>query len=99
MTALDVITLLLVGGGLVLGAVRGFVAEMIALASWVVGIAALKLLHGPVTNGLAVPVGTWAGAAVLAFVLIFRIGFIAGKLLARRLGGATKRSVIGPVDR
>jgi membrane protein required for colicin V production len=36
---------------------------------------------------------------VLAFALVFGITFILGKLLARRIGGATKRSVIGPVDR
>ena len=82
MTALDVLTLLLVGGGLVLGAMRGFVAEMLALAAWVVGIAALKLLHTPLTGALEGTVGTWAGAAVLAFALIFGIVFIAGKLLA-----------------
>ncbi|HEX8643672.1 MAG TPA: CvpA family protein [Allosphingosinicella sp.] len=99
MTALDVLTLLLVGGGLVLGAMRGFVAEMLALAAWVVGIAALKLLHTPLTGALEGTVGTWAGAAVLAFALIFGIVFIAGKLLAWKLGGATRRSVIGPVDR
>jgi membrane protein required for colicin V production len=99
MTALDVLTLLLVGGGLVLGAMRGFVAEMIALASWVVGIAALKLLHTPVTGALEGTVGTWAGAAVLAFALIFGIVFLTGKLLAWKLGGAAKRSVVGPVDR
>jgi uncharacterized membrane protein required for colicin V production len=40
MTALDVITLPSSAGGLVLGAMRGFVSEMLALASWVVSIAA-----------------------------------------------------------
>jgi membrane protein required for colicin V production len=99
MTALDVITLLLVGGGLLLGGMRGFVAEMIALASWVVAIAALKILHTPLTGALEGTVGTWAGAAVLAFALIFGIVFITGKLLAWKLGGAAKKSVIGPVDR
>jgi membrane protein required for colicin V production len=99
MTALDIITLLLVGGGLVLGAMRGFVHEILALAAWVVGIAALKLLHTPLTGALEGTVGTWAGAAVLAFALIFGFVFIAGKLIARRVGGATRRSVIGPVDR
>jgi membrane protein required for colicin V production len=99
MTALDVITLLLVGGGLVFGAMRGFVREIIALGAWVVGIAALKLLHTPVTAALEGAVGTWAGAAVLAFALIFGIVFIAGKLIGHRLGGAARRSFIGPVDR
>jgi membrane protein required for colicin V production len=99
MTALDIVTLLLVGGALVLGAMRGFVQEVLALAAWVVGIAALKLLHTPLTGALEGAVGNWAGAAVLAFALIFGIVFIGGKLVARRVGGATRRSFIGPVDR
>lgn len=99
MTALDIITLLLVGGGLVLGAMRGFVQEILALGAWVVAIAALKLLHTPLTGALEGTIGTWAGAAVLAFALIFGLVFIAGKLIARRVGGATRRSVIGPIDR
>ena len=36
---------------------------------------------------------------MLAFALVFGIVFIGGKLLARRLGGATRRSVVGPIDR
>ena len=99
MTALDVLTLLLVGGGLVLGTMRGFVRELLSLAALVVAIAALKLLHTPVTNALEGPVGTWAGAAVLAFALIFGTVFLLGKLIAHRVGGATRRSAIGPVDR
>ena len=99
MTALDIIVLLLVGFGLVRGAMRGFVGEMLSLASWVAAILALKLLHAPVATALEGPVGTSSGAAVLAFALVFGIVLLAGKLLARRLGGATRRSVIGPVDR
>jgi membrane protein required for colicin V production len=99
MTALDVLTLLLVGGGLVLGTMRGFVRELLSLAALVVAIAALKLLHTPATDALEGPVGTWAGAAVLAFALIFGTVFLLGKLVAHRVGGATRRSAIGPVDR
>ncbi len=99
MTALDIFVLLLAGGGLVRGAIRGFVGEVLSLASWIAAIFALKLLHTPVTEALTYPVGTSSGAAVLAFALVFGIVFIAGKLLARRLGGATRRSLIGPIDR
>jgi membrane protein required for colicin V production len=99
MTALDVLTLLLVGGGLVLGTMRGFVRELLSLAALVAAIAALKLLHTPATDALEGPVGTWAGAAVLAFALIFGTVFLLGKLIAHRVGGATRRSAIGPVDR
>ena len=99
LTALDVIVLLLVGGGLVFGFMRGFVTEVLSLLAWVVAIVALKALHASVTGALTGLVGTRGGAAVLAFALIFLITFIGVKLLARRIGGATRQSVIGPVDR
>ena len=99
LTALDIVTLLLVGGGLVQGFLRGFVWEVLSLLAWVGAIVALKLFHEPLAEGLTGLVGTRAGAAVLAFALLFGIVFIAGKLLAKRIGGATRKSVVGPVDR
>jgi membrane protein required for colicin V production len=99
MTALDIIVILLVGAGLVTGWFKGFVGEVLSLAAWIVAIVFLKLLHGPVTDVLAGPVGTHAGAAVLAFALVFGLVFLAGKFVSRRVGGGVKRSVIGPVDR
>jgi membrane protein required for colicin V production len=99
MTALDIIVILLVGAGLVTGWFKGFVGEVLSLAAWIVAIVFLKLLHGPVASALTGPVGTSAGAGVLAFALVFGIVFLAGKFVARRVGGGVKRSVIGPVDR
>ena len=99
LTALDIIVLLLVGGGLLLGVMRGFITEVFSLLAWVAAIVALKLLHDPATGALTGLVGTRAGAAVLAFALVFGITFSAGKLVARQIGGATKKSVVGPVDR
>jgi membrane protein required for colicin V production len=100
LTGLDMITLLLVGGGLVLGFLRGFITEILSLLSWVAAILALKFLHEPLAGALEGPIGTSAGAAVAAFALIFGIVFIAGKLIARSLGTATKKTaVIGPIDR
>lgn len=96
LTALDVIVLILVGGGLVLGFMRGFIGEVLSLLAWVAAIVALKFFHTPVTEALA---GIGAGAAVLAFVLVFGIVFIAGKLIARQIGTYTRRSVVGPFDR
>src|SRR6476620_2307936 len=95
-TALDIIVLLLVGGGLLLGGMRGFVTEILSLLAWVAAIVALKMLHAPVSAALAGPVGTKGGAMVLAFALIFIIVFVAAKLLARRIGGYTRASIVGP---
>ena len=99
LTALDIITLLLVGGGIVRGFMRGFVGELLSLMAWVAGIIALKTLYEPVSQGLVGLVGTGSGAAVLAFVLLFGVTFIVVKLIARRLGSATRKSVVGPIDR
>ena len=99
MTALDIIVLLLVGGGLLQGWFKGFAGEVLSLASWIVAIVFLKLFHTPVTNALTGAVGTPSGAAVLAFALVFGITFIIGKLVARRVGGGVKRSKIGPFDK
>ena len=99
LTGLDIITLLLVGGGLVLGFMRGFIGEILSLLAWVAAIVALKVLQEPVSAGLGGVVGTPAGAAVLSFALIFGVVFILGKLVAKRIGSATRKSVVGPIDR
>jgi membrane protein required for colicin V production len=99
LTALDVVTLLLVGGGIVFGFLRGFVGELLSLLAWIAAIVALKTLHGPAAQQLTGMVGTVAGANVLAFALIFGIVFISVKLAARRIGAATRMSVVGPIDR
>jgi membrane protein required for colicin V production len=97
LTSLDIIVLLLVGGGAVFGFLRGFVGEILSLLAWVAAIVALKFFHDPVRAALAEPVGM--GASVLAFAIVFGVVFIAGKFIARRIGGATRNSIVGPVDR
>lgn len=99
MTALDIIVLLLVGGGAVFGIVRGFVQETLSLIAWVLAIFAIRLFHAPVALWLGDWVGTSGGAAVLAFALIFGVTFLAGTFLARALGRRTRTSILGPVDR
>ena len=99
LTALDIIVLLLVGGGAVLGTLRGFVTEILSLFAWVAAILAIKVLHPTLAALLEAPVGTRAGGSVLAFALIFLVVFTAGKMVARALGRRTKQSVLGPVDR
>lgn len=99
MTALDIFVILLLGGAALVGFVRGFTHEVLALLAWVAGIAALKLFHTPLQGRLVDPVGTEAGASVLAFALLFLPSYIAVKLFARAVGGKARRSVLGPVDR
>jgi membrane protein required for colicin V production len=95
MTALDIIVIFLVGGGALLGAVRGFSTEMLALLAWVAAIAALKILYAPARDML----GGGASAAVIAFLLVAAVPFFGVKLAAGSIGGSVKRSVLGPLDR
>lgn len=99
MSALDIFVILLLGGGALIGFVRGFVHEVFSLFAWVVGIAMLKLFHTPITAGLVEPVGTETGAAVLAFAILFLPSFVFVRLLAASIGRRTRRSILGPVDR
>jgi membrane protein required for colicin V production len=99
MSALDIFVILALGGGALVGFVRGFVHELLSLFAWVAAVAMLKLFHGQLHEGLMPVVGTSAGAAVLAFALLFLPAFILVKLLARRLGKRSRASLLGPIDR
>ena len=101
MTALDVFVFLLLIGGAAIGFVRGFVHEVLSLLAWVVAIAMLKLFHTQLWSGLerSFHISPAAGA-VLAFAILFVPSFLLVKLLARSLGGRTRRhAVLGPFDR
>src|SRR3989344_1631162 len=57
LTALDIVVLVLVGGGAVLGFTRGLVQEVTTLLAWVLAIVAVRLFHGMVRG----PVSGWGG--------------------------------------
>jgi membrane protein required for colicin V production len=97
LTALDILVILLVGAGLVLGFLRGFVAEILSLFAWILAIVALRYFHEPLAAVLRGPVGS--GAWLLAFAIVFGLVFVLGKLASRRLGGRVRKSVVGPIDR
>src|SRR6476469_772268 len=101
MTALDVFVFLLLIGGAAIGIVRGFVHEVISLFAWVVAIAMLKLFHTQLWTGIDNSFHmTPAAGAVLAFAVLFLPSFLLVKLLARQIGGRTRRhAMLGPFDR
>lgn len=99
MTALDIFVVLLLGGAAIVGFIRGFAQEFLALAAWVAAIVALKLFHEPVAQALLGTTGTAAGASMTAFALIFLPVYVGMKLFSRAVGGRARRSVLGPLDR
>jgi membrane protein required for colicin V production len=99
MTALDITVLLLVGWLSFRGLSNGFVSEALSLIAWILAIAAVKLFHTPIAELLTIPVGTEAGASVLAFAIVFGLTFMIGRAVAGRLGKMSKASALGSFDR
>lgn len=99
LTLLDAVTILLVGGGFLFGSFRGFVFEVLSLFAWIVAVIALSLFHTPMTEWLTSHIDTPTGSAALAFGILFGGALVIGKLIASRLGQATRQSVVGPIDR
>jgi len=98
-TAFDIVVLLMIVLGAMMGALRGFVTEVLSLLAWVAGAVALRLFYKTVAAMASGWVGTQSGGAVLAFALVFVLTFAVFRALATNLGHRTRNSVIGPVDR
>lgn len=99
MNAFDIIVLLLMGCGAIFGFMRGFVQEVLALATWLLVVIVIRFAHAPATDLLVSPIGSSSGAAVLAFAVLFILTYAFGKTLAARIGKRSRKSVLGPVDR
>lgn len=99
MTSLDMAVMLMVSGGAILGFMRGLAQEVTSLIAWVLAIAAVHLLHAPVTEILAAQVGTPGAAALLGYTLLFGTVFLLGKWASRATGQRARASIVGGVDR
>ncbi|HKT86085.1 MAG TPA: CvpA family protein [Novosphingobium sp.] len=99
MTGFDIAVLLFVGVGAIVGFMRGFVQEVLALGAWIFAIFAIRMLHTPLTAALEPYIGTGSGPAVLAFALLLLVPYAVVKLVAKWAGGKSRASVLGPIDR
>lgn len=99
LTVFDIIILTALSAGLITGALRGFVQEILSLAALLVALFALRVAHTPLTEILVVKTGNDSTAAIFAFILILGLVWGGGKYIAIRAGASTRKSVIGPVDR
>src|SRR6185503_8149315 len=99
MTVFDIIALFIVGVAAVGGFMRGFVQEVLSLAAWILAVFAIRYLHTDLTGFIDTYIGTTTTAALLAFALLLLIPYAAMKLIAAKLGQASRNSIIGPIDR
>ena len=99
MNAFDIIVLLIVGVAAIGGFIRGFVQEVLSLASWVVAILAIRYLHTDLTALIYAQFDSSVGASLLAFVILLLIPYVAMRLIAQHAGKTARESILGPVDR
>jgi membrane protein required for colicin V production len=99
MTGFDIIVLVVIGIGAIGGFLRGFVQEILSLVAWILAVFAIRYLHTDLSEWLFQWIGTPSGASVLAFVLLLLIPYAAMKLIAGRIGEASRASFLGPIDR
>lgn len=99
MTVFDFIVLLIVGVTAAGGFMRGFVQEILSLASWIVAVLALRFLHTDLTAAIHAFTGGPISAALLAFSLLLLIPYGAIGMIASRAGKTARASVLGPIDR
>lgn len=99
MTGFDIAVLVIVGLGAVIGFMRGFVQEILALGAWVFAVIAIRTMHIPVSHWLEPYTGDGSATPVLAFAILLIVPFAAVKLVANWAGRASRASLLGPIDR
>jgi membrane protein required for colicin V production len=99
MTGFDYVLLLVVGVAAIGGFMRGFVEEILSLAAWAASIFAIRFGHTPLTEYLASHMPTETGAGVLAFTILLLLPYFAVRIVAQRMGAASRTSLLGPIDR
>ena len=99
MTGFDIIVLTIVGLTAVAGFFRGFVQETLSLAAWVLAIFAIYFLHTDLSVYLLEMLESASAASMLAFVFLLLVPYIVMRLIAGYAGKASRKSVLGPIDR
>ncbi len=99
MTGFDFIVLLIVVVAATGGYMRGFLQEILSLASWILAAFAIRYMHTPLTLVMQDYIGQNVTTSVLSFTLLLLIPYAAMKVIASNVGMASRSSVLGPIDR
>ncbi len=99
MSGFDYIVFLVVGLAAIAGFFRGFVQEVLALATWCLMLLAVHYGHAPLTELLTPYVQNETGAGVLAFGVLLLLRYFLMNVVVKQMGQASRGSVLGPIDR
>ena len=99
MTLFDHAVLVLIGFSVLLGVIRGFVREVIALASWAVAVVMASVYGGEAALLLAqqIPDENWR--ALAAFIAVFFVTLIVMSLIGLLMSRLIKSAGLGIEDR
>ncbi len=99
MTAFDWIVVLILTASLILGLLRGLVAEIFSLGSWIVAFLAAKLGAAAVAPLLPMDVESEGMRNIVGFVVVFLVVMIVVILLGRLIKGAVGAIGLGGADK
>lgn len=99
MTAFDWIMVLILAASVILGLLRGLVAEVFSLASWVVAFIAAKLGAAAVAALLPMDVESEGMRNIVGFIVVFLVVMILVMLLGRVIKGAVGAVGLGGADK
>ena len=83
LTGFDIVLLVIVGFAALRGAIRGFVKELLSMASVILGVTAAVVFSGWVAVYLEPYVGAGPWAQIVAFIGIFLVVYVVVKLFER----------------
>ncbi len=98
-TVLDIVVILVVLISAVLAMIRGFVREVLSIASWVAAAGAAYFLYKPVVPLVQPYVESGTVATIIAAAAIFFIALIVASYITMRVSDFVIDSRVGAVDR
>lgn len=99
LTIFDIIVIVVVLISATLAMVRGFVREVLSVASWVAAVAAAYYFHGPLTPLVRNYVESDTISRIIAAATIFFIALILASYITTRIADFVIDSRVGAIDR
>jgi membrane protein required for colicin V production len=99
MTWLDYAVLIVLAASILWGVWRGFVHEVVSVASWVLAFLAANMFAGAIGEALPKSMLTPEARVLVSFVVLFIVTLIVCTVVGNLLSKAVKVAGLGPLDR
>lgn len=99
LTILDLIVIVVVLVSATLAMVRGFVREVLSVASWLAAVAAAYFLYKPLVKPISAYIESGTVATIVAAAIIFFIALIVASYITTKISDFVIDSRVGALDR